>query len=416
MIPLLFAVQSTACNLGNINANNWIGINGLVIIAMFCVGALIYSLSSLLPIQTGKKIKGNVIYELSEGIISLIILLSLISLVYASCSVGSTLSGQSNYQNIFQADEYYVGNLLFVKGTSLVTQLSFQGIAVAIDGNIVTLILGKVTGALNKNLGSGNSLFNLGNSGSSSSGSTGAAQIGSQGSTTNPTVGFSVTLATSSDVEGLFDSYAGTYATYGAGVVVTFGLLFVLYLLLPIITALAFTLVVPISLILRSFGFLGHGLRSISNTLLALAIAFYIVFPLTISMNAFIVNWMYCSNGVTVCNPYTIYTGNYKIATIPIGSLFKQNTVNFLNYGGFSLSLPTNFYSSLATNGGGVGQTVKNLLEGIVTLPNQVAGVSTEISEYFFEGVLLVAIDLMITLAFAQGLTKAFEQIPHLIN
>ncbi|MEM0200868.1 MAG: hypothetical protein QXD23_00485 [Candidatus Micrarchaeaceae archaeon] len=417
MIPFLFATQLTACNLSNININNWIEIDALIIIAMFSIGALIYSLSSLFSSQTSKKIKGNVIYELSEGIISLLIFLSLISLVYASCSVGSSLSGQSNYQNIFQADSYYIGNLLFVKGTSLVTVLSFQGIAVAIDGNIVTLLLGAVTGSLNNELGAKTSLISLGSSGSgSSSGSSGSAQIGGENPTTNPTLGFGISLSTGSDVEGLFDTYAGTYAVYGAAIVVTFGLLFVLYLLIPIITALSFTLVVPISLILRSLGFLGPSVRSISNTLLALAIAFYIVFPLTISMNSFVVNWIYCSNNVTVCNPYTAYTGNYKLSTIPLGSLLKQNTVNFLNYGGFPLSLPTSFYGSIIGNGGGIGQVAKNLLEGIINLPNQVAGYSTEVAQYFFEGVLLVAIDLMITLAFAQGLTKALNQIPHLIN
>lgn len=415
MIPFLFATQITACNLGNINANNWIGIDGLVIIAMFCIGALIYSLSTLFPIQTGQKIKGNVIYELSEGIISLLIFLSLISLVYASCSVGASLSGQTNYQNIFQADQYYVGNLLFVKGTALVTELSFQGIAVAIDGNIVTLLLSQVTSAINNKLSSAGSIFSTG-SGSGSSTSTGAAQIGSGASTTNPSLGFEVTLSMSSDVEGLFDTYAGTYATYGAGIIVTFGLLFILYLLLPVVTALAFTLVVPISLIMRSFGFLGPSVRSIANTLLALSIAFYIIFPLTISMNSFIINWMYCSNGVTACNPYTAYTGNYKIASIPLGALFKQNTVNFFNYGGSILSLPTNFYGSIANTGGNIGQAAVNLLEGIITLPNQVASFSTEVAEYFFEGVLLVAIDLMITLAFAQGLTKALNEIPHLLT
>ncbi|MGC8479247.1 MAG: hypothetical protein ACP5M9_01075 [Candidatus Micrarchaeia archaeon] len=411
---------TTTCNLGNINANNWIFINAMVILAMFSIGALIYAISNLMPAKSAQKLKGEVIYELSEGIISLLIFLSLISLVYASCSVGSAISGQANYQNLFQADEYYVGNLLFVKGPALIAELSFQGIMVSIDGNIVTFLINQVTDSLNTALGNKGSLFSTGSpassssSGASTSGS-GAAQI-STGSSISPNVGFGVQLTSSADVDGLFDTYAGTYATYGVIILVTFGLLFILYFLFPIVSILSFALVVPVALILRSFAFLGPSIRGIANTLLALAIAFYIVFPLTVSMNSYIINWMYCTNGVTVCNPYIAYTGNYKIAKVPISYLLKQNSVNFLNYGGFSLSLPVDFYGILTTTSGGVGAAVTNLFEGIVNTPVQLENFSGLVAEYFFEGVLLVAIDLMITLAFAQGLNKALNQIPSLIK
>lgn len=418
MISLIFSTIQTACNLGNINANNWIWINAMVILAMFSIGALVYSLSTLLPSQSSKKIKSTIIYELSEGIISLLIFISLISLVYASCSVGAGLSGQSNYQNLFQADEYYVGTLLFVKGTSLVTDLTFQGITLSIDGNIVSILLDQVTSSLNSALGgiNGISIGSGTSAATGTGGSSGAATIGGSQPSSSVTAGFGITLANSGDVESLFDSYAGVYVSYGMIIVITFGLLFVLYFLFPIISAIAFALIVPVSLIMRSFSFLGPKIREISNTLLALAIAFYIVFPLTISMNSYVISWLFCTNTGQVCNPYLQYTGNYKIAQIPLGDLFKQNTVSFLNYGGISFNLPVNFYSSLAGNAGGVGAAVANLFEGVVATPLQIDSFSTKIAEYFFEGVLLVAIDFMITLAFAQGLNKALNTIPGLLQ
>ena len=416
MIPIILLTQ-TACNLNNINADNWISISSMVLLATFAVGLIIYNLSSLLPSKNSKKIKNTVIYEFGEGIISLILFLSLISLVYASCSVGAGLSGDgSNYQNIFQADEYYIGNLLFVKGPALITDISFQGISLSIDGNIVSLLVGTFTSSLNKALGSMGTLYGGGSGSSTSgSGSGGAAQIGGSNNG-GISGGFGVYLENEGDVIGVFDAYADVYVSYATIVLISFGLLFFLYFLFPIIQLLAFTLLVPVALIFRSFFFVGPKIREISNTLLALAIAFYIVFPLTISMNIYIINWVFCTTPASVCNPYVQYTGNYKIAEIPIGQLFKQNTVQFLNYGGISFNLPTNFYSSLATNGGGVGSALTSLLEGIVTLPNQIASISTQVSEYFFESVLLVAIDFMITIGFAEGLTRALETIPQIIH
>ena len=163
--------------------------------------------------------------------------------MYASCSVGAGLSGDgSNYQNIFQADEYYIGNLLFVKGTSLVTDLTFQGIALSIDGNIVTTLLNQVVSSLNKALGATGTLYNGGSSSSSSgSGNSGAAQIGSS-STGSTNLGFGVYLENSGDTVSLFDGYADTYLSYGMLIVITFGLLFVLYFLFPIISIVSLML------------------------------------------------------------------------------------------------------------------------------------------------------------------------------
>ncbi len=416
MLPLLLAI-TTACNLGNINANDWILIVSLVILASFAVGLAIYDLSTLLPARQGKKIRNTVIYEFGEGIISILIFMSLISLVYASCSVCAGLSGDgNNYQNLFQADEYYIGNLLFVKGTSLVTDLSFQGISLGIDSNIVSILLEQVTTSLSSALGGTPTLLNTGSSATGTGSTFGAGQITNTGSSSSITAGFGIYLTYSSDIISLFDGYSNIYLTYGMIIVICFGLLFILYFLFPIISLTAFTLLVPVALIMRSFLFLGPKIREVSNTILALAIAFYIVFPLTISMNVYVVNWVFCTTPNSVCNPYPQYTGTYQIPQIPLGYLFRQNTVSFLNYGGISLNLPVNFYSSLATNGGGVGSSVTNLLKGIALLPEQIASNSTRVSEYFFETVLLIAIDLLITIGFAQGLTKALETIPALLQ
>ena len=77
------STTTTACNLGNINTNNWIFINAMVLVAMFAIGGLIYALVNILPIKQSNGIKKTVILGLSEGIISLIIFLILIFIVYA---------------------------------------------------------------------------------------------------------------------------------------------------------------------------------------------------------------------------------------------------------------------------------------------------------------------------------------------
>ena len=100
---------------------------------------------------------------------------------------------------------------------------------------------------------------------------------------------FSISI--SPDIIGTLFGFSGALSSsFEPLIVVTFGILFMIYLLLPIITALALTVVVPLALIMRSIPFAGPKLRESSDTFMSLAIGFYFILPLAILMNSYIIS------------------------------------------------------------------------------------------------------------------------------
>jgi hypothetical protein len=213
-------------------------------------------------------------------------------------------------------------------------------------------------------------------------------------------------------------AYSGAYTMFAGFLVVTFGALFILYLLLPIIMALAMNLLVPAAILLRSVSFAGPKLREASNAFIAIGIALYFVLPLSISANQAIVNWLYCQNPGQACNPYLQYVGPYDLNNIPLTVLLTPQTMGAYGYiGANPLSLPVSFFGqAIETGAGGWGSYIKDLAEGLVDLPDQVNSYSVSVAQYVFEGIVLIALDFAITMGFAQGLYKGLNAIPSVLG
>lgn len=398
MDPITLAIPTTAYNtycsfagqgIGSLDANGWITITSLVLVLNFSVAAVLYAISGILPTTYREKLKGAVKYEAFQGIISAVILAILIASSASLCYVGQALVYQSTtaqYQNPIQYSELYTSNLMFNTGLSLFTSIYSESILLTLTGNIAEVLEEFLP------------------------------QI-----TILPTLSFTV----GSGLIGIFYGFSGALtSTFLALIAVTFGILFVVYLILPFIQQLAFTVVLPIALILRSIPFAGPNLRQTSDTMLALAIGFYFIFPLTILMNNFIMQWIYTScvpgiNGVvpSLCNPYSQYTGQYGLVNLPISSLFNLPPQNLDSVGFLGgIALPDTFYSSSYNGFGGLGSGITLILENLYNTPNLILTYAQKTAQYLFQGIFLIGLDLAITVGFAMGLSKGLNSIGTMIG
>ena len=176
---------------------------------------------------------------------------------------------------------------------------------------------------------------------------------------------------------------------------------------------------------MRSLGFAGANLRYAANSLLAIAIALYIIYPTTVVLDSYFIHWLFtpCPAGginTAACNPdagYLLVTyshdnlnnmfsnnagcsgpsltlpGGYTFHVLPCGSGFF----------GFIVQLQNSFSSSLGGLFGIVNSSGDQLVQGVQFMV-------LSISEFMFIVVLLFAMNIMITLGFAMGLAKALEQ------
>ena len=183
------------------------------------------------------------------------------------------------------------------------------------------------------------------------------------------------------------------------------GSLFLQWISIPLIQSFAFTVLLPFALIIRSISFAGAGnpgLREAGNAILALAIAFYIIYPMMIVMNSYVISYAFSpSNPLYSCQ-------------------------NCLNSELTSLAIPKSFFSSLSSYnyksslfGGLVSPTTGSFISnpvlqniGLISpigIFDQAQTVTSGIAKYIFMGIFMVGIDLMVTIGFASSLTKALN-------
>jgi nitrate reductase NapE component len=205
----------------------------------------------------------------------------------------------------------------------------------------------------------------------------------------------------------MYSNYVGVLSgIFTPMVVATFGMLFLQFIMLPVISGISLSILLPIALLIRSFGFTGPRLREAADSFLALAIVLYFVYPLTFVMNYQIISWLYCSNG-PVCNPYPQYNGGYQLSSLSASSLFASNTVP-ANMFGYNLGLASNFYGPLFSGKMsylGIG----NILYGWAAVPNDINTITVALAQYLFEGIVLIALDLAITIGLAIGLQRGIS-------
>lgn len=372
---------ANSCTYGYLNQNDWISINALIVLAIMAISGVIYALGGVVPGRSREKFIGIAKYEFIEGIVGLLIIVFLVSFSSAICNFSSSISqsliGVS--YNQFQFSQYYVGSLLFDKGATILTELYSTSVQFYVLGQIV----GSVGSLLEQTPAEGSIAY--------------------------------VMVSPSPSLELMYISYSSVFSDDFAGLMlVSFGGLFLLFLILPIIMAISLTVLVPVAIAMRSVGFAGPRLREAANSFLALGIALYFIFPMTIIFNAYVVSWMYCTgiNGVSApsCLPSNLrtYVNTYQLNTLPTGQLFSESSSAVSGnglLGGFKLS--SSMYSTLFS-----GLPWQDLLAA----PTGVTYFGNIVAEYLFEGILLVALDFAITIGFAIGLTKGLNSLANLIT
>jgi len=359
MISFLLDFNTCAFAGVGVNANNWIGINMLVVLLFFTIAALIYALSNLLPPSPREKLKTTSKFEIMQMILSIFIIIILVGIASLSCNFTNSIAGMDP----FEAAQIYIGKLLFVDGINLATHIYSTSIEFMIGSEIFNIVGSPILIPLVES-----SVLKL-------------------SATLSPSFG------------NVYNTYAGIIVGYNALVIITFGMLFLNFLMLFIVKATMLTVVLPVAIAMRSLSFLGPRLRESANSFLALAIAFYFIYPLTFVMDSYIVDWTYCIGAQSTCNPYySSYPLTYTASSIPASSLFATNPK--YNLFGFQFILPFNFYSSVLS---GIP------FQDILLAPSSVGVIAQQVSDFLFQGIFLMALDISITVAFAISLTKALN-------
>ncbi len=432
-------------------ASGWLGIDGLVVLAIVTVAAFIYVLANFLPAARREKLRGAANYEILEALFSLALVVVLFVAWSAACNIGPLLTqsttSTSTYQGLFGADTTYLGNLLYLNGVNLVSNLYSTSIGYMIVANIWYL------------------------------GATETANF--FGSNPVSVLGKTIPGATSSlnpQVDVLFTEFSELFtAIYGALLVGAFSTLFVLSFILPIIEAGAFAVVIPVAIIMRSIPFAGPALRRTSNAFIALAIGFYLVLPLMIAFNSYVATCLnipygggtascnylnsfpqikqylsgYASVGSLTSATASIFTSTATSGYVsssglsgvscaspddyvyestcgdsstikpgscqPFSSIESQVCGTYAISGTSSSYLPTGaatpltFYSTAFT---GLNQFITEMFNS----PQEAEYYGSAVASYLFLSVVMLAIDLAITVGFVYGLSKALDSFGQLFG
>jgi hypothetical protein len=233
----------------------------------------------------------------------------------------------------------------------------------------------------------------------------------------NPASILSITVAAALPLSKLFTILSGFYLTLSGPVVVAVGLLFVQFLTMPIIQYFSFSVLLPVGIAMRSLAFMGENLKVASNSIIAIAIALYIIYPLMIVFNSYAISWIFSS-----ANPSYVYlSSTYQVASIPVSGFFNQVPITtysgfwgtfFKSALGFILSGNSpigNFVDSASTQAGGTVFFSGYPIYWPSIVFAQLQNTVVQTAQFFFTAIILVLIDVAVTMGFAMGLRNALN-------
>lgn len=412
-----------ACSYGT----DWLGINFLVILAMFLLISFLYLLSRILPAYVRGRFTSLTKVEITQIFISVFILIALASVTNMLCNgpssyvatlIETTSQGvavgfpQSHTSTVpfpalvspvvpsadvndpFLFSESYVSSYAFEIGPELGIQVYAYSYTFSILSGLWYVVGDIVTNLI-------------------------PAQF-------FPPF-LNRTVALPGGVQMTFASYPGIDVGIPYGmlsnvfldylsplVIVGIGIMLVQYLVLIIADTWAFSVILPIALIVRTLAFSGGWLRNAANSLLAIAIALYIIYPVMIIFDAYMVHWIFtiCAGGVVSasCNPGAVFLqATYTHDTLqgvvnPVGA----ETINL-----YGIGIPisdTSILGSVISIGAQVGQAVTGVFGyGADQTIVSVQTVILEVSEFLFIVIVMFAINLTVTVGFSMGLAKALN-------
>ena len=358
--------------------NNWIGINLLIVLVSLSIVAVVYSFSRFMPERIRGRVGEATKAEITQAIISVLIIAILIGSAQMVCATSATIgrtilisaqvpASQASLSP-FQYADYYIGNLALHTGLSLLTDVYSKTIALDIDSTVY----GGISVALSKFIPAGLSLFSIG-------GIVKATPI------------FSPDM--SMVLRMMSDQYLVVFVT---PITLIVGALFLQYLALPVLQYTAFVVILPVALAMRSMAFAGVNLRNTSNAVLAIAIAAYFIYPLMVLFDSYIMYWVFTPS----LNPSYYYTNiAYTVNTLPLSTFLSQSLPSSLG----NMNAPLNFVFDALKQTGWV-----NVFD-IFNLVSQTQQLVNQIAELAFQGIILFAMNVAITIGFAMGLTRALN-------
>ncbi len=393
---------SQTCALGGgsgLFQQQWVGISALIVLVAFVISAMMYALGNTLTSSFREKLKQLAKAEAVQALLGLVIIFALIAFSEITCTIGSSMSQQITGSTLapFAFAQFYIGNLLFANGFGLVGAMYSTSIQYTTVGLVVKFFSDSLVLPFSSAATALPSLI------------PGAGKIGAL------LGGWGFSVGPSANLANLYNSYASVLSgAYTDLVIISFASLLIVFLMLPLVQYASLTLIVPLSIVMRLLPFMGPKLRDTSDTLLAIAIAFYFILPLTIVLDSYIVSWAYCIPPMTSasgsCNPYVGYLGQYTENTLVINSLLQTstNTISngFIGGGGYST------FTNIFTGGQFLfsGFNFQSLMQ-IIYAPGVVANYTNQVAQYMFQSTILIALDYVITLGFAVALMKSIARV-----
>lgn len=388
--PILLQAAAPVCGFASIDQNGWISINVLVVLASVMIAAIVFVFANFLPPEWMQKLKGISRYEMVEAIVSIAIIGVLLGFSTFACNSGASLVGSKGYTTLFAADTTYVSHLLFLNGAGIVESVYTSSIRLMVAANIFNY----VAPLLAEKYLSRSSAFPVG------------------------TATINVSTTVSPNFNDYFYKLSGVLTgAMSSFVIITYSILFLLFLLLPVISAGALTVLAPLSLVVRSLSFAGKKLREVSNQLLAIAIGFYFVLPLMLALNSYVgacLNTGLAGTAVACNYPSSIthYLSNYALPVAP-ASLFTSSNPLDLS----SNAMVNNFVAGFGGTGilrsfyGPAFSNIDTFFSTILYYPGVAQGYALQISGYMFLGIVMIALDFAVTLGFVVGIAKGLNAL-----
>ncbi len=373
-----------ACSLyaGGDYQTNWITINLIVVLLGVSVTAMIYAISKLLPAKLSSTLSAITRSELFQLMLAIVIIAVLIAMSYTVCTATTSFTQQiaGTQMTPFQYAEYYVGNLSLNTGLKLMTYVYSYSLAYMMDAQIYSKASEAMPG------GGPFGIFNRANK--------------LLGSLTGPV---KVTITSSPDLGVPYSALATFYLSlFSVLIISAIGMLFIQFLVLPIVQATAFTVLLPTALILRSVAYSGGirtSLRHTANAFIGIAVALYLVYPATIALDGYTTGWIYSAS-----NP--LY--QYLSPTLSVSSIQPSLFSN-------ALDSSTAVYTGVFPSAPAASQIVDAFYQyGIPALnpfsvPSQAITLVGQEAQFLFIAVILFAFNSAVTLAFAQSLARALN-------
>lgn len=371
------SVAVNSCQLfgGSSYVTGWLGMIYLVMGVSIFIIVVVYIVSKLLTSSLNAKLTAVVKSEIMQVFLVAIIILILMSFLETSCSLTTGVSKSLTGMDLtpFQFSSYYLGNLAFGRGIDILEQVYTYAITYAIDSRIWGII-GTLTSLTSPDIPLGSLI--------------------------------KVSFPIGGDLGGMYSIISDGYIAILAPIlVISIGMLQLQWLALPVIEYTAFTVILPVALVLRIFSFSGGGLRRASNDFLALAIAMYLIYPLMISFDAYAISFIFSpANPVYSCTNClnTPFTVNTTSSAGFFSSIY--NSTSTASSTGFSVTSPS-INTLLST-------TILSSYASSLFPPEAIVefnSIISEMGQYIFTALFMFGIDIVVTVAFAMGLSRGLN-------